>query len=93
MTPSIMPSSDFTRLSAQYNATILPTTPAKASVSATTINCPAQNSSLLASTNLPPTPDESACTCVNSNALACQLVPASVNQPVIVGALTKSVVF
>ena len=59
-------SGDFTRLSAQYNGTSTPTSPAKSNVTAGTTNCPVQNSTLLASTDLPPTPDDAALTAILS---------------------------
>ena len=86
---SVQTSDDFARLSAYYNTTAMPTSPAKASVTASNTNCPAQNSSLLASTTLPPTPDESVCDCVNSKALSCLVKPSTAMMPSVVGILTE----
>ncbi|CAD6573513.1 MAG: 1,3-beta-glucanosyltransferase gas1 [Tremellales sp. Tagirdzhanova-0007] len=85
---TVQVSDDFSRLSAEYNATSFPTSPAKSAVTVNTIGCPAQNASLLASTIIPPTPDESACNCVNSNALACRANPSTIDEPIVVGMLT-----
>nr|ODN88560.1 1,3-beta-glucanosyltransferase [Cryptococcus depauperatus CBS 7841]ODN92877.1 1,3-beta-glucanosyltransferase [Cryptococcus depauperatus CBS 7855] len=54
---TITTSDDFRRLSSQYNSTSPPNSPAKSSSTAKT-DCPAENASLLASSNLPPTPNE-----------------------------------
>ncbi|ORY25518.1 putative 1,3-beta-glucanosyltransferase [Naematelia encephala] len=85
---SVVVSDDFTRLSAEYNSTNGPNSPAQSASSDTTGTCPGINATLLASTTLPPTPDESVCNCVNQNALACRIIPATANQPAVVGSLT-----
>ncbi|EIW66984.1 1,3-beta-glucanosyltransferase [Tremella mesenterica] len=85
---SVTTSDDFTRLSAQYNNTKPPTSITKSSAPAvTTISCPSENSTLLASSTLPPTPDEAVCDCLNANAFACLVKQSSANSPTIVGAL------
>ncbi|GFZ51518.1 1,3-beta-glucanosyltransferase gas1 [Saitozyma sp. JCM 24511] len=84
-------SADYTRLSTQYNATKTPTTPSQSSASSAApgaLTCPSVNATLLASSTLPPTPDESVCNCVNQNALACRVTQTSANEPNVVGALT-----
>ena len=87
---SVQTSDDFTRLAAEYNSTTPPNTPTQsAAPAASTIGCPAENDTLLASSTLPPTPDESVCNCINENAFACLLKQASANEPIIVGSLTE----
>ncbi|WVQ81620.1 hypothetical protein IAT38_003744 [Cryptococcus sp. DSM 104549] len=78
---------DFALLGAQYNKTSPPNSPAKGSSSAATTNCPSESSSFLASTDLPPTPDESVCNCLNENSLACHVKQTSADSPTIVGTL------
>ncbi|WWD20964.1 hypothetical protein CI109_105443 [Kwoniella shandongensis] len=84
---TVTTSQDFTRLATQYNATQPANSPAKSSVTPGQLNCPSEGASLLASTNLPPTPDERACNCVNQNALACHVLQKSANEPAILGSL------
>ncbi|KAH8120521.1 glycoside hydrolase family 72 protein [Phellopilus nigrolimitatus] len=48
--------------------------------------CPQQNSSFLASTTLPPTPNDTACACV-VNTLSCRFTPQTDNTTVLVGTL------
>lgn len=86
---SVEVSSDFTRLSAEYNGTTGPNSPAQSSQTFTATDCPAINGSLLASTTLPPTPDEAVCDCLLQNALSCRVLPATSNEPAIVGSLTE----
>lgn len=85
---TVTTSDDFTRLATQYNATSPPNSPAQSSVTATELTCPDESSSLLASTNLPPTPQESVCDCINSQALACRIIAATADSPNKIGALT-----
>ena len=54
-----------------------------------TTECPAVNGSILASTDLPPTPDEAVCNCINQNAFACRLRAETASNPSVVGALTE----
>jgi len=85
---SVEVSSDFTRLSAEYNGTTGPNSPSQSSQTFTSTDCPAVNGSLLASTTLPPTPDEAVCNCLLQNALSCRVSIATSKQPTIVGSLT-----
>ncbi|OXG33135.1 1,3-beta-glucanosyltransferase [Cryptococcus neoformans] len=80
-------SDDFTRLATQYNSTSPPNSPTKSSVTANETDCPAESDSLLASSTLPPTPNESVCNCINENSLSCKVKQSSANSPEIVGAL------
>ncbi|CCH46147.1 putative secreted protein [Wickerhamomyces ciferrii] len=60
---------DFNYLSKEL-ANISPTSAKSSDVSATTISCPSQAASWKASTDLPPTPEESVCECL-SDSLSC----------------------
>lgn len=86
---SVETSADFDRLSAEYNRTTGPNSPAQSSQSQMTTDCPAINGSLLASTDLPPTPDEAVCNCINQNAFACRVRPETAASPAIIGSLTE----
>lgn len=86
---TVSTTADFDRLSAEYNSTTGPNSPAQSSQSQATTACPAVNGSLLASTELPPTPDESVCNCINQNAFACRVRPETAQNPNIVGQLTE----
>ncbi|TDL16753.1 glycoside hydrolase family 72 protein [Rickenella mellea] len=84
---TVTPNADFTRLVAQYGKVSAPTTPSKSDAGAGTYpSCPAANSTWLASTTLPPTPDDTACACAVSN-LSCQFTPQTTNTTAIVGQL------
>lgn len=72
---TVTTSTDFTRLAAQYSKSTPPNSPSQASTSDSTYpSCPSQNSTFLASTSLPPTPNDAACTCLESG-LACDFSP------------------
>ncbi|WVQ72162.1 hypothetical protein IAR50_001707 [Cryptococcus sp. DSM 104548] len=83
---TITTTDDFTRLSTQYNATSPPNSPS-ASSDSSTLTCPSESSTLLASSTLPPTPDESVCNCLEDKSFACHLTDAARNSPTIIGAL------
>ena len=68
---------DFARLKTQYNDVTLPTTPS-APGSTTYPSCPAQNSTFLASTTLPPTPNDNSCNCLEQS-LQCRFTPQTNN--------------
>ncbi|ORX38966.1 putative 1,3-beta-glucanosyltransferase [Kockovaella imperatae] len=81
--------SDFERLAKQYGNVTLPTSPTQSNSQSSTLQCPAENSTLEASSDLPPTPDASVCNCLNQNAFSCRIIQSSANQPAIVGELTN----
>ena len=84
-------SDDFTRLAEQYGNASGPNTPSQSDAGSTQYPaCPQQNSSFLASTTLPPTPNDSACDCV-VNSLSCQFTPQTDNTSIIVGTLLDTV--
>jgi 1,3-beta-glucanosyltransferase GAS1 len=77
---TVTTSQDFDNLKEQYNKVSPPTTPTKSNAPAETYAaCPAQSSDLLASTTLPPTPNDNACGCVES-ALSCVYKPTTNNE-------------
>lgn len=78
---------DYNRLVAQYSNATGPNDPSQASAGTTQYpTCPGQNSSFIASTTLPPTPNDTACACV-VNTLSCQFTPQTSNTTGIVGTL------
>lgn len=81
-------SDDFTRLANQLsNVTSTPNTPAQSSVTVTEGACPAENSTFLASTDLPPTPNEAICNCLYDNSFTCVVTSAASQNPAILGSL------
>lgn len=72
---TVTTSDDFTRLKTQYGQISPPNSPSQSSTSDSSYpSCPSQNSTFLASTTLPPTPNDAACQCLESN-LACTFSP------------------
>jgi len=84
---TVTTSDDFNRLVTQYGQASPPNTPTQSnSPAATYPSCPAQDDSFVASTTIPPTPNESACDCL-LNALSCRFTPATTNYTTFVGEL------
>lgn len=84
---TVTPSSDFNALVSQYGQTNPPNTPLQSAAGTTSYpGCPAQNTTWLASTNLPPTPNNAACACLEKD-LSCQFTPEISNFTVVVGEL------
>ncbi|KAG8220165.1 carbohydrate-binding module family 43 protein/Glycoside hydrolase family 72 protein [Butyriboletus roseoflavus] len=78
---------NFDNLKTQYTQASPPNSPSKSAAGSTSYPaCPQQNSTMLASTTLPPTPDLAACTCLENN-LSCQFTPTTSNYSAIVGSL------
>ncbi|KAF8139839.1 carbohydrate-binding module family 43 protein/Glycoside hydrolase family 72 protein [Boletus edulis] len=78
---------NFNNLKTQYAQALPPNSPSQSAAGSTSYPaCPQQNSTLLASTTLPATPNLAACTCLEQN-LSCQFTPATSNYSAIVGAL------
>ncbi|CAL1696353.1 unnamed protein product [Somion occarium] len=76
---SVQTSDDFDRLKTQYGQLSPPNSPSQSSAGSTNFpSCPQQNSSFLASTTLPPTPNFAACACLEST-LSCQFTPQTPN--------------
>lgn len=84
---TVTTSDDFVQLQKQYNQVTPPNTPVKASAPAAAYpSCPTANTTFVASTTLPPTPNEPACNCLQST-LSCRFTPATNNYTEIVGQL------
>ena len=87
---TVSTSSDFDRLQAQYNNVTFINSPSQSAAGQTQFPaCPQPNSTFLASSTLPPTPNDSACQCLAQNAFTC--IFTGVNGPNVsatVGALT-----
>lgn len=84
---SVTTGDDFNRLKAQYSNVTFPTVPSKSSAGSTQFaSCPPNNSTWLASTSLPPTPNNDACTCLDG-ILSCVFTPKTSNTSAIVGSL------
>lgn len=83
---TVTTSDDFDRLKTHYNGASGPNSPSEGSSTSNYPSCPTVNSSFVASTTLPPTPNESACDCVLSS-LSCRFQPATSNYSAIVGQL------
>jgi len=78
---------NFNNLKTQYTSASPPNSPSMSAAGSTSYPaCPPQNSTMLASTTLPPTPNLGACTCLENN-LSCQFTPSTSNYSAIVGAL------
>ena len=72
---TVTKSDDFTRLKSRYAAVTPPNTPSRDSTSDSSYpSCPSQNSTFLASTTLPPTPNDPACKCLEPK-LSCNFSP------------------
>jgi len=69
---TVTKSDDFTRLKAQYGEVTPPNSPSTSDSSYP--SCPGQNSTFLASTSLPPTPNDPACRCLETK-LSCNFSP------------------
>lgn len=84
---TVTTSDDYDRLKTQYGLVSPPNSPAQASATAAAYpTCPTANSTFLASTVLPPTPNQAACGCLE-NALSCQFTPSTSNYSAIAGTL------
>ncbi|KAI9572583.1 carbohydrate-binding module family 43 protein/Glycoside hydrolase family 72 protein [Boletus coccyginus] len=78
---------NFNNLKTQYTQASPPNSPSKSAAGSTSYpTCPQQNSNMLASTTLPPTPNLAACTCLENN-LSCQFTPTTSNYSATVGSL------
>jgi hypothetical protein len=84
---TVTPNADFSALATQYGMVTPPDTPAQSAAGPPTYpTCPQANSSFLASTTLPPTPNDAACACLSST-LSCLFTPQTTNYTAIVGEL------
>ncbi|EIM92490.1 uncharacterized protein STEHIDRAFT_117496 [Stereum hirsutum FP-91666 SS1] len=71
---SVTTSTDFDNLKTQLGQVSPPNSPSSGSSSSSFPSCPAENSTFLASTSLPPTPVDSACSCL-ATSVSCQFTP------------------
>ena len=84
---SITTSSDFQLLQQEYSNVTFINSPLQSDDGTPTYpSCPAAGSSFNASTTLPPTPNNAACSCLEKN-LSCQFTPVTNNVSAIVGEL------
>jgi 1,3-beta-glucanosyltransferase GAS1 len=84
---TVTTNNDYTLLKAQYAQASGPDTPSQANAGNPNYpSCPPTSSAFVASTNLPPTPNESACNCIENN-LSCRYTPVSSNYTAVVGSL------
>ena len=84
---TVTPNEDFTRLEDQYGQVTFPTVPSQSDAGETQFGtCPPNDDNWLASTTLPPTPNDAACNCLESS-LSCVFTPRTDNTSDIVGAL------
>lgn len=87
---TVTTSADFTSLQQQYALAAPPNSPSMSAAAASSFpSCPSANSTFLASSNIPPTPDLTACACLETN-LSCQFTPATANYTAIVGELLNT---
>jgi len=87
---TVTTNSDFGRLVTQYSNATGPNSPSQSDAgSGTYPACPVANSSFLASTTLPPTPNDTACACV-VNSLSCVFTPQTTNTTGILGPLLNT---
>ncbi|KAG5653495.1 hypothetical protein H0H81_012705 [Sphagnurus paluster] len=87
---TVTTSQDFDNLKTQYNQATGPNTPSQSSSPPSAYPaCPTTNSTFVASTTLPPTPNEAACNCLLSS-LSCRFTPQTSNYSVIVGELVDT---
>lgn len=84
---TVTTSSDFQLLQQEYSNVSLINSPLQSDAGTPNYpSCPAANPSFNASSTLPPTPNDAACSCLEKN-LSCQFTPLTSNVTSIVGAL------
>ncbi|KAF8641104.1 hypothetical protein AX17_000747 [Amanita inopinata Kibby_2008] len=84
---TVTTSDDFERLKTQYGLVNPPQSPSVGDAQASSYpSCPTANNTFVASTSLPPTPNDAACNCLEST-LSCRFTPATSNYSAIVGEL------
>lgn len=84
---NVTTSNDFTALAAEYAAISPPNSPLESGAGSPQYpGCPGDNTTFLASTTLPPTPNDQACQCLESS-LNCQFTPPTNNYTSILGPL------
>jgi len=82
---NVTTSDDFDRLKTEYGQINFINSPSQTSAGSPSYpSCPPSSATFLASTTLPPTPNEVACNCLEST-LSCQFTPQTANYSVVVG--------
>ncbi|KZS93238.1 hypothetical protein SISNIDRAFT_454383 [Sistotremastrum niveocremeum HHB9708] len=82
------PNSDFNNLQQQFANVTFNNTPSESSAGSTSFpSCPQPNAAFLASTTLPPTPNDELCACVANSSFSCVFTPQTTNTTAIIGEL------
>ncbi|EJU00968.1 hypothetical protein DACRYDRAFT_22808 [Dacryopinax primogenitus] len=77
---SVITGSDWSLLQSEFSNVTFIESPAESAAPATSpVACPGQNSSFLASTSLPPTPDAAKCACFRDSAFSCPYTGSPTN--------------
>lgn len=84
---TITPRPSFQALKTQLGGVNPPTSLANNTGGSSTIDCPAQSDAFLASTTLPPTPDDALCACGLANVFSCVANQRAQSSPDIIGSL------
>ncbi|CAE6471303.1 unnamed protein product [Rhizoctonia solani] len=85
---TVTPNADFTRLQNAYAAAAPSNSPAESSATQLAYStCPATSDTWLASSNLPPTPQQSVCDCLTTSAFSCTATQKAAQSPLILGSL------
>ncbi|CAE6401447.1 unnamed protein product [Rhizoctonia solani] len=85
---TVTPNADFTRLQNAYAAAAPSNSPAESSATQLPYStCPATSDTWLASSNLPPTPQQSVCDCLTTSAFSCTATQKAAQSPLILGSL------
>ncbi|KAF8592022.1 carbohydrate-binding module family 43 protein [Ramaria rubella] len=89
---TVTTSDDFTRLQAQYANVTFINSPSQSTAGQTQFPaCPQPNSTFLASSSLPPTPDDAACQCLAQNTFTCNFKETNnPNEAAVIGTLTDT---
>jgi 1,3-beta-glucanosyltransferase GAS1 len=89
---TVTTSDDFNRLKAQYANVTFINSPSQSSAGQTQFPaCPQPNSTFLASSSLPPTPNDAVCQCLAQNSFTCTFKEtSSLAEPAVVGSLTDT---
>ncbi|KAF8490720.1 Glucanosyltransferase-domain-containing protein [Gautieria morchelliformis] len=89
---TVTTSNDFNLLKAQYNNVTFINSPSQSAAGQTQFPaCPQPNSTFLASSTLPPTPNDTACQCLAQNSFSCTFKETnSPGEPAVIGSLTDT---
>ncbi|KAJ1310823.1 hypothetical protein OPQ81_009342 [Rhizoctonia solani] len=85
---TVTTNADFTRLQNAYASVSPSNSPSESSATQVPYStCPTQSDTWLASTSLPPTPQQSVCDCLSTSAFSCTATKQAAQSPLILGAL------